>query len=504
MGSIDPDKLSAEQKSERLRLVVEGTRLGMWDWNPKTGELHFNDIWCELLGYQFHELEPSYAEWECRVHPDDLQQAIQDLSDHIAGKTAFYQNIHRMKHRDGHWVYILDRGQVVEYDDEGQAIRFTGTHTDITEQKRAEEEAAAASEAKSLFLATMSHEIRTPLNGVLGVLQLLEETPLGTEQQMYVDVIRSSGRLLLTIINDILDFSKIEAGQMTLAPEPRWLEPMLEHVLQVYEAAAREKRVELSLHLAAEVPACIEVDEIRLKQILMNLISNGIKFTEQGSVRLEVDVEGPQLVFRVRDSGKGIADPSRLGKLFAQEDGSITRRYGGTGLGLAICKRLLELMQGSLHIDSEVGVGSTFTVRIPCRPAAPPSALDAEPGGARLRSLRILVAEDNPTNQLVAERMLTRLGMDVTVVGTGAAALQALEDREFDVVLMDIHMPDMDGLEATRRIRARAPERPLPIYALSADVMGSVQEDALAAGMSGFLTKPLEREALIAALCAAV
>lgn len=499
MSPLDTKHLSPEQQRRRLELVLEGTRLGMWDWNPQTGEVAFDERWAEMLGYALEEIEPHVDEWKDRVHPEDLEKCFEDINAHIEGRVPFYENVHRMRHRDGRWLYILDRGKIVERDEEGRPTRFTGTHTDITEQKEAEQAALAASRAKSLFLAVMSHEIRTPLNGVLGTVQLLESTPLTAEQREYLEVIRSSGEGLLRVINDILDLTRIESGQIELSLRPAAPRDVLSSAFELYRESALEKHLDYELKIDPSVPSCLLMDDIRVKQVVMNLLSNAVKFTHRGRVELcaeaepGVEVEGvPQFTLRIRvsDSGKGIHDQTRIWERFRQEDASVSREFGGTGLGLSICRDLIEMMDGSIGVESEPDHGSSFTIEIPLplgeMKSVPPSSDLEEPVPFR----RVLVAEDNAVNQLVIGRMLERLGLKVTMASNGVEAVEAVRSAEHDVVFMDLHMPQLDGFEATRRLRAGGCET--PIYALSADALPGPRAEALESGMNGFLSKPFD------------
>ena len=495
---------------ERLQLVIEGTRLGMWDWCPQTGDVSYNGIWANMLGYELSEVAPTVESWSSRVHPDDLDRCYRDIQDHIEGRTDFYQNVHRMRHRDGHWVYILDRGKVVERDLSGKPLRFTGTHTDITEQKRAEVRARSATRAKSLFLANMSHEIRTPLNGILGTLHILATTPLDDDQHDLVEVIRHSGEGLLRIINEILDFSKVEAGEMDLASRDFDLDRLLENVVQLYRESASQKGISLTWAREEALPRYLHADDHRLEQVLSNLVSNGIKFTQVGAISIGASQAWDEagratLRLSVRDTGKGIADTDLIWQSFRQEEATISRVFGGTGLGLSISRGLVELMGGSIRVESEVGVGSTFIVELPLTAGqAPTDRRRSEPTRSKdaLRGKRVLVAEDNAVNQLVARRTLEMLGAAVCLVGDGAAALEALRGGRFDLVLMDVHMPGMDGIEATRRIRASAADDPgrVPIVALTADAIQENRQACLEAGMDAFLPKPFRVEELLSTL----
>jgi signal transduction histidine kinase/DNA-binding NarL/FixJ family response regulator len=391
-------------------------------------------------------------------------------------------------------------------------VTIVNQSRDLRQQRdRAEE----ASHSKSQFLANMSHEIRTPLNAVLGMMSLLLETPLSPTQREYVSTARGSGAALLAVINDILDVSKIEAGKLEIESAPFVLREGLDAAIGILTPQAQSKGLALRCRVAAGVPEAIESDAARLRQILVNLLDNAIKFTPRGEVSLEVE-RGPEqdglveLFFTVRDTGIGIqADRlERLFKPFSQADSSMSRLYGGTGLGLVISQRLAERLGGRMWVDSEPGYGSAFHFSLRCRqavaiPARPPSGVFSLPlaeQAARL-PLRILLAEDNSINQRVGLLLLEKMGYVADVAGNGIEAVEALRRQPYDLILMDVQMPILDGLEATRRIRAELPpERQPRIVALTANVLSEQQEECLAAGMDDFVQKPVGLEDLQEAL----
>ena len=523
-----------------LTLTLENISQGILMVDPKRHMPVVNHRVAELLGLPPELARPGadfdkVIAWqaekgEFRTGSEHADHVAGDNDYHVAGDNDYHvagDNAERIGHMAANggidpamafYERTRANGTVLEVRTtvlpDGSAVR---TFTDVTERKRIERELArardaaeAGARARTEFLAVMSHEIRTPINGIIGASGLLRDMRMAPEQREYVRIIRDSSDHLATLIQDVLDFSRLDAGKLDLEEivfDPRAL---IQSTMSILGGAAHAKGLYLTAHVADEVPAWVSGDPFRLRQVLVNLIGNGIKFTASGGVAtgLEATASGDGIVVltaTVKDSGIGI-DPANRPKLFSafsQVDSSISRRFGGTGLGLAICRHLVGLMGGSIRVESPPEGGSVFRFEVRLRvAAAPPAAPVAEqPGQSRPRSLSILLAEDNPTNRLVATRMLTRMGHRVEAVENGARAIAAAAAKTYDVILMDMMMPEVDGLEATRAIRSGPmPGCDVPIVGLTANALASDRAACEAAGMTGFVTKPIVVDRLRAAL----
>jgi len=635
-------EIELKASQELWQFALEGAGDGVWDYDFQTRKIFFSKRYKEMLGYNDDEFANDAEEWMSRIHPEDLHLVMKTDQDYFYKKQANHQVEYRIRHKDGYYIWVLDRGMVVSRTPEGLPARVIGTHTDITERKLAEQAIIISEEkyrnilanmnlgllevdndeiirfanqsfcemsgysideilgkeagelfpveedkeildhknrlrkkgvsdayeltvknkkgeikwwlisgapryndlgelvgsigihlditdrkalelelnvareiaehsvkTKEAFLANMSHEIRTPMNAIIGMGRQLEKTDLQEQQRFFLNTINMASDHLLVVINDILDISKIEAGKLELENTGFNLSEVLQHVVRVMQPRAEEKGLELKINLDNNIAPVLIGDSHRINQILLNLISNSVKFTEKGgvtiSVTLDEKIEQKQVVeFSIKDTGIGISSEfvEHIFDKFSQEERTTARKYGGTGLGMAITKELVELMQGHISINSKKGAGTEILIELPFKVGTaqdlPKANKDLSDTGS-LEGLRILLAEDNEMNRLVANTVLENYGVLITEAKNGAEAVDSLTKDKYDIVLMDMQMPVMNGMEATAVIRNEL-KLDIPIIALTANAIKGDSERYMAIGMNGFISKPFEENDLINAI----
>ncbi len=530
----------------RLDSIIRGTHAGTWEWDVQTGKTIFNERWAEIIGYTLKEISPvSIQTWEKFTHPDDLRISSELLGRNFRRELNYYECEARMKHKDGHWVWVLDRGKVTEWTQNGEPLWMFGTRMDITERKKVEAEliesktkAEAATKAKSQFVSNMSHEIRTPLNGVIGFTELLIESNMNDYQKEFAGYIRSSAQSLLALVNDILDFSKIEAGKIDLHEESCSLSEICQSTLDTVRQLANQKGLDLKIELHPSIPQQVKVDTNRLRQVLLNLLSNAIKYTDSGEVVLSVSlatVSSGSLVelsettkagflFTVRDTGIGISSEhqKQLFSEFYQVDNSSARKQKGTGLGLAIVRSILERMGSAIHVESQPGKGSEFSFTLMMQIAQSSRDVESMPTVSTEEApfqektdirrglspeiaagqFRILIAEDDALSMNLICTVLSRLLPNATLIkaANGAEAVTLWKEFQPHLIFMDIQMSEKDGYEATREIRNLETGHHTPIIAQTASAEKEEEEKCLQGGMDGHISKPIIRQRLLEVL----
>ncbi|MBC7793180.1 MAG: response regulator [Clostridia bacterium] len=504
----------------RFRTLAMNAPVGIFRMDAQKRCLFVNDRWSGISLLPAHQA--AGFGWVNVVHPSDRDSVLRDMDAAILAKREVSKEFRfSLPNGSERWVHLR---MVGIRNAMNEVVQYVGTVIDLTERKMVEESLVSAKEAaedatrsKSEFLANMSHEIRTPMNGVIGMTELALQTDLTVEQREYVATARDSAESLLTIINDILDFSKIEARKLELEIVPFSVRAMVNKAVNTLALRASDKGLTLRHELDADVPDYVEGDSVRLQQVIVNLLNNAVKFTEHGGVTLNVAVkhvndERVALAFSVRDTGIGISleEQASIFKAFTQADGATTRKFGGTGLGLTISSSLVLMMNGAIEVESVVGRGSNFyfTVTFPLAKQSQIEARNESPASDVLRvgrptkQLTLLVAEDNVINRRLAIRLLEKAGHIVVAVENGALALTAVDQTRFDCVLMDVQMPEMDGLASTQAIRMREKLRGghIPIIALTAQAMLGDRERCFEAGMDAYVSKPLDAATLYDAI----
>ncbi|MCJ8318849.1 MAG: response regulator [Colwellia sp.] len=530
--AVDISTLKAAERElfdnqRQLELAMTGANAGLWDWDSASKHFDIGDIWASMLEYTKTDLHRLYANnnkfWQQMIHPEDLGATLSALDLHMQGKTKVFRNEMRMKTKSGHWKWILSVGKAFERDENGYASRVVGINLDIDDGKNMESDlllakntAEEATQAKSDFLANMSHEIRTPMNAIIGMSYLALETDLNDKQRNYVQKVHRSAESLLGIINDILDFSKIEAGKLNIEKISFRLEDVMDNLSNLVGIKAEEKALELHFDISPEVPTALIGDPLRLGQILINLGNNAVKFTEAGGdVVIKVELkeiidEQVEVHFSIRDTGIGMTpeQQTKLFQSFSQADNSITRKYGGTGLGLTISKKLTELMEGNIWVESEAGVGSVFhfTVKF----GKPQNGMSKRiPAEEELGALRILIVDDNATAREILSTILVGFGFHVEQANTGEQALTLLKNADlndpYDLVFMDWKMPGKDGVETTKEIQDSELIENIPtVIMVTAYGREELSQAANKIDISGFLTKPVTASGLLDAILLAM
>lgn len=519
--SISIERKTAEEllkkSEERFDLAVNASRDGLYDWNLITDEVYYSEHWKAMLGYTDEELPNDISVWKSLSHKGEKEASLLKLKEAIDQKIENYDVEFRMKHKLGHWVNILSRAQLI-YNNKGEAIRAVGTHVDLTEQKEAErnlKEALSKAEEsdrlKSAFLANMSHEIRTPMNGILGFSQLLKEPNLeGDEQLKFINIIEKSGKRMLNIINDLIDISKIEAGQAEIKISEVEINKQTEYLYTFFKPEAEKAGLQLSFKNTLSNPlATIKSDREKIYAILTNLIKNAIKYTKKGSIEFGYNLRSAtastssqdQLEFYVKDTGIGIAQDKQeaIFDRFVQADISLASDYEGAGLGLAITKGYVEILGGNLWVESIEGKGSQFYFTIPYHIKSDQENIETSNSKPTIdthqRKLNILIAEDDETSKFFLTALTKSICKEVTYAKTGLEAIDICKKKKnIDLILMDIKMPEMDGYEASRKIREF--NKSVIIIAQTAYALEGDREKAIEAGCNDYISKPIPKDKL--------
>ncbi len=535
------------ESEERLNLALIGTKAGLYDWNLQNGKIFINKQWAELLGYSAHELESfNLATWERLKHHEDVLRSNEILEKHLKALIDLYECEYRMQHKSGHWIWVLDRGMVVERNNPGNPMRMIGTVIDISKLKsielalkaQMEENQALVEEylsqneeltnsieriqaineelkeaklnveesyrLKSAFLANMSHEIRTPMNGIIGFSELLMDTELHAEKRKYyAKIIIESSKQLLNLVNDILDLSRIETGKVSLFYEEVVVNDLINVLLAFFEPQTGSKNITLhAVKSMNNAQSTIISDKTRLRQVLTNLLNNALKFTNEGHIKFGYTKTDEFLQFFVEDTGIGIPENlhEKIFEPFRQVQLEVTQQFGGTGLGLSISTRLVELLGGKIWLESKPGQGSVFYFTVPYKQASghvrdkdkeeKQVAIDA-PG------MVVLIAEDDNVNYLYLETVLSKSRIKLIRANNGIEAFeQCMKYPEIKLVLMDIKMPFMNGYDATRKIKQHFPD--LPVIAQTAYAMNEDRNKAAEAGCDDYIAKPIKKAELLA------
>ncbi len=508
---------SLKDTEERFALAVDGTEDGVFDWDIKNETVFYSRRYFEMLGYNKSAFTGTIEDFKSLIHPEDVDNVFKYAEQYLNGELSEYRQEFRMKHDNGRWVWIQARAKAL-FNRDGVATRMVGAHTDITHIKREhnkleieKEEAESANRAKSDFLAHMSHEIRTPLTAISGIAEILDKTKenLDDKQTQLVRTLNSSTASLKDLINDILDFSKIESGELEMNEQAFILDEIFENVISMMSLKASEKGVSFVFDYADLKNSEFYGDPARIRQILVNLVNNAIKFTDQGGVTVKANFEDRAgndfLRIDVADTGIGIAPENfdLVFERFKQADSTVSRKYGGTGLGLPISRNLAQMLGGDIFMSSEVGKGSTFSLLLPMKIEKNSLKNEVKTNTSKLNDKilaalngknKILMVEDYAGNIIVLSHILEEIGTPFDVAKTGVEAVKLWGEKHYDMILMDIQMPEMDGFTATKEIRRAESQQKLdrtPIIGMTAHALVGDKDKCIEAGMDSYLPKPI-------------
>jgi len=500
-------------QKQRLGDIIEATNVGTWEWNVQTGETIFNKRWAQIIGYTLEELAPINIDtWIKYVHPDDAEESGRLLEEHFCGKTDYYRCEARMRHKNGEWIWILDVGKVVSWTKDGKPLMMSGTHQDITERKKlwnelviSKEKAEESDRLKSAFLATMNHELRTPLNHILGLSSLIPDMTDDEEIKEFSNLINKSGTNLLNIIEDIFDLSMIEQTEITIRENEVCIRDLYVELKRQLQETLYESQKTDSINLGYKINSSlvskrILIDKTKVMQVMLNLIKNAVKYTAQGNIGLEVSMlDKDFLLLSIKDTGIGISKEKQqiIFEFFRQGDDSDTRQHDGVGIGLAIAQKIAHAVQGQILLESELGVGSIFTFKLPIQ-----SFIDEDQefqdaiekqsvkDHLDLNGKQILIVEDDKISLDMVSKILSVSNCEILKAYNGKESLDVFADNPgIDLILMDIKMPVMDGLRAT--IEIRKANKDIPIIAMTAYSLLKDKKNALNAGCNDVITKPV-------------
>lgn len=496
----------------RWRFALEGNGDIVFDWDLVNQCRYVSNSVTEILGYEQDELPQMMHEWGRLIHPDDFSMLMNAMRMHLSERNDRFYCEHRIIAKDGRHLWFLHRGKILEYMEDGKPSRIISTLTDITSSKAVQQEilqaklaAEAANNAKNLFLANMSHELRTPMNGIMGMVQILESTPMDEEQQDCLITLKESGQRMMSLIDNLINLITLESSEPEVDNKPFRIEELLDFLLTLYRKEAQAKGVQLVCTLQPGLSVPFIGDREKLGLLLSQLLSNAVKFTRQGKIELAVsaaDMDGgagksAEVLFTVKDTGIGISAEEResIFDPFSQSDNSYTRNFQGAGLGLAICRKLAGILGGNLSFESEMGRGSTFHFSIPLQKAGEEMGNEV-----KQRLVKALIADDDEVSRKLLEVHCSKMGLKAWKAVNGLEAVRLHSQEHFDIVFMDIQMPEMSGIDATRAIREmdRAESHKTVIIAITAYALKGDRERFLSMGMDDYISKPMDAELLYA------